>query len=178
MELHEIIRQHRLEKGITQEQMAERLFITRQSISRWETGKVNPPLNALYDLADFYNLSLDEFLGGNVVMKKVKFNILSFFGSLVFNFFFLGTFGLFVLSMWLGAWLIVLMFIMSPLILLIVNLLQFQAFAWDQTLYSFFLFIIGAVSFRPLLWISKLFLKCIVKYFRYNMSNIYYEIEE
>jgi Predicted transcriptional regulators len=178
MELHEIIKQHRLEKGITQEQLAERLFITRQSISRWETGKVNPPLNALYDLSDFYNLSLEEFLGGKKIMKQSKLNLLSLLGSLTLNFFLLSTFGIFILGVWLAAWIIIIAFIFSPVILFVVNIARLQIFSWDQTVYAIILFLLGLVLFRPMLNLSKILYQIIARYFRYNISNIYYEIEE
>src|SRR5699024_6182595 len=122
MELHEIIKQHRLDKGITQEQLAERLFITRQSISRWETGKVNPPLNALYDLAEFYNLSLEEFLGGKRIMKKTKLSLLSLVGSLIFNAILLLTFGLFMIGLLITAWGTVIVFIFAPVMFILFHI--------------------------------------------------------
>lgn len=178
MELHEIIRQHRLEKGITQEQLAERLFITRQSISRWETGKVNPPLNALYDLADFYNLSLDEFLGGKKIMKKTKLNLLSLIGSLIFNALLLSTFGLFMVGLLIAAWGSLVIFILAPIMFILFHILKFQGWAWDQFIYSLLMGGIGLLVLKPLIHITKTLWKICVKYFRYNMSNIYYEIEE
>lgn len=178
MELHEIIRQHRLDNGLTQEQLAEQLFMSRQSISRWETGRVLPPLNVLYDLAKFYNLSLDEFLGGKKIMKKTKFNIFSFLGSLVFNFLLLSTVGIFTLSMWLSACIIVLAFCFSPVLLFVVNITGKQAFSWEQTLYAILLFVVGILLIKPMIFVSKFLYRIVVKYFRYNMSNIYYEIEE
>lgn len=178
MELNEIIKQHRIDKGLTQEQLADQLFITRQSISRWETGKVNPPLNALYDLAKFYNLSLEDFLGGNKKMTQSKLNFLSLLGSIIFNFFVISTFGVILLSLWLSAWVIIIMFTISPVILLVVSIFHFQDTTWLQIFLSFVLLTVGGFSFKPLIYLSKVLAKTTVRYFRYNLANIFYEIED
>lgn len=176
MELHEIIKQHRIDSGLTQEELAKKLYITRQSISRWETGKRNPPLNALYDLAKIYDLTLEELLGGKIV-KKFKFNFLSLLGSLFFNFFLLSTFGLVLVSTWLSLLLLLITFVFSPIILFTVNITGQQAFAWDQTFYVFIFFILGLIFTKPMIWLSKFLYRCILRYFRYNISSIYYEVK-
>ena len=176
MELHEIIKQHRLDKGLTQEQLAECLFISRQSISRWENGRVNPPLNALYDLAKFYNLSLEEFLGGKKIMQKTKLSVVSLIGSLIFNTILLSTFGLFMVGLLLSAWGSVIIFSSSPFMFGLLHLFKFQVWAWDQFFYSVLLGAFGLFLIKPLLHITKTLWKICVKYFRYNMSNIYYEV--
>lgn len=54
----------RKEKGLTQEQLAERFYVARRTVSRWETGSNMPDLDILVQLADFYDVDLRELLDG------------------------------------------------------------------------------------------------------------------
>jgi len=59
----ENIKYLRKRKDITQEELAENLGISFQSISKWERGEGYPDITMLPDLADFFNISIDELLG-------------------------------------------------------------------------------------------------------------------
>lgn len=54
----------RKEKGLTQEQLAENLYVARRTVSRWETGSNMPDLDVLVQLADLYDVDLRELLDG------------------------------------------------------------------------------------------------------------------
>ena len=54
----------RTEKGLTQEQLAEKVNVSRRSVSRWETGSNLPDLDVLMELADYYEVELRELLDG------------------------------------------------------------------------------------------------------------------
>lgn len=54
----------RKHNGLTQEQLAEKLNISNRSISRWETGKSLPDIAILIELAEFYNVDINEILDG------------------------------------------------------------------------------------------------------------------
>jgi transcriptional regulator with XRE-family HTH domain len=54
----------RNEKGMTQEQLGEKIGVSNKTISRWETGKYMPPVECLNMLSDIYNISINEILGG------------------------------------------------------------------------------------------------------------------
>lgn len=54
----------RKEKGLTQEQLAERLNVTNRTVSRWETGVNIPDIDILIILADFYDIDIREMLDG------------------------------------------------------------------------------------------------------------------
>ena len=58
------LKELRKEKSLTQEQLAEKFFTSRRSVSRWETGSNMPDLDVLIDLADFYGVELRELLDG------------------------------------------------------------------------------------------------------------------
>ena len=57
-----LLQELRKEKGLTQEQLAERMGVARRTVSRWETGSNMPDLDILMELADLYALDLREIL--------------------------------------------------------------------------------------------------------------------
>ena len=60
----EYLKHLRKEKGLTQEQLAERFHISSRTVSRWETGSNMPDLDMLIELADFYNVDIREIIDG------------------------------------------------------------------------------------------------------------------
>lgn len=58
------LRELRNEKGLTQEQLAEKFNISNRSISRWENGKNMPDISLLVDIADFYDVDVREIIDG------------------------------------------------------------------------------------------------------------------
>ena len=56
------IKRMRQEKGMTQEQLADVLYVSRQVISFWEQGKRLPDASMLHKLACYFNISFDELL--------------------------------------------------------------------------------------------------------------------
>lgn len=62
MDLGKKITAMRNEKNLSQEQLAEKLNVTRQTISNWENGKFYPDIDSLVNLSKFFNVSLDNLL--------------------------------------------------------------------------------------------------------------------
>lgn len=62
MNLGKKIMTMRNEKNLSQEQLAEKLNVTRQTISNWENGKFYPDIDSLVNLSKFFNVSLDVLL--------------------------------------------------------------------------------------------------------------------
>lgn len=58
------LKQLRKEKDLTQEQLAEKFFVSSRTVSRWETGSNMPDLSILVELADFYNVDIREIIDG------------------------------------------------------------------------------------------------------------------
>ena len=56
----------RTKQNMTQEQLAEKLQVSRQSISKWESDATRPDLEKLKFLAEFYQVSLDQLLDENM----------------------------------------------------------------------------------------------------------------
>jgi transcriptional regulator with XRE-family HTH domain len=72
MEFHEKIRELRKHKGITQDELAEALFVSRTAISKWESGRGFPNIDSLKALAKFYSISLDDLLSSEEVLAIVE----------------------------------------------------------------------------------------------------------
>lgn len=70
MLLQTMLKSRRLERGLTQGQLAAQLFVTTQAVSKWETGKAVPSIDNLLALSDLYNVSLDELVQGSPFFKK------------------------------------------------------------------------------------------------------------
>ena len=58
------IRRFREAKGLTQEQLAERLNVTRQAVSNWETEKTQPDIDTLQRIAQVLEVSVEELIYG------------------------------------------------------------------------------------------------------------------
>ena len=54
----------RKQRGMTQEQLGEKLGVTNKTISRWETGKYMPDIDKLQELSSVLGISIDELLAG------------------------------------------------------------------------------------------------------------------
>lgn len=63
MEMCEILKSLRRNNSLTQEQMAERVMVTRQAVSRWETGETQPNTDTLKLLSREFNISINTLLG-------------------------------------------------------------------------------------------------------------------
>lgn len=72
MKLAENLQMLRKEKGLSQENLAERCQVSRQAIAKWESSESVPAIEKLCFLADFYDVSLDELVGRKNVDKFVK----------------------------------------------------------------------------------------------------------
>ncbi|MCW0925140.1 helix-turn-helix domain-containing protein [Streptococcus anginosus] len=65
MEIGKKLKEARQMSGLTQEDVAEKLIVSRQTISNWETEKFYPDILYVLQLSDLYQISLDELLKGD-----------------------------------------------------------------------------------------------------------------
>lgn len=72
MELGEKIKALRIERGLTQEQLAAKLYVSRTAVSKWETGGGTPNLDSLQALARLFEVSVDNLLsaGDLIVLAR------------------------------------------------------------------------------------------------------------
>lgn len=73
MRIADKIKNARIQKGYTQEQVSENLLVSRQTISNWENGKSLPDIISIIKMSELYELSLDEMMKGDkALLKKVE----------------------------------------------------------------------------------------------------------
>ena len=68
MEIGKKLKEARMNAGLTQERVAETLFVSRQTVSNWENEKTYPDILSIIRLSDLYSISLDELLKGDTKM--------------------------------------------------------------------------------------------------------------
>ena len=73
MEISERLKESRQNSGMTQEDVANKIMVSRVTVSHWENGKSLPDIVSLIGLSDLYGISLDELVKGDSKMtEKVK----------------------------------------------------------------------------------------------------------
>ena len=79
MEFHEKLQELRKNKGLTQEELAEALYVSRTAISKWESGRGYPSIDSLKQLSAYFSISIDDLLSGEklilIAEKENKSNI-------------------------------------------------------------------------------------------------------
>ncbi|MDF2839203.1 MAG: DNA-binding protein [Evtepia sp.] len=72
MEIGNQIRKYRKEVNLSQDDLADRIFVSRQSISNWENNKNYPDLKSLLLMSSVFNVSLDILVNGDIETMKEK----------------------------------------------------------------------------------------------------------
>ncbi|MCT4376192.1 helix-turn-helix domain-containing protein [Leuconostoc suionicum] len=74
MDISSILKKKRSDHKLTQEQLAEKIFVPTKTISNWENNKTTPDIDSLIILAQLFDLSLDNLLlkGSNIVENIKK----------------------------------------------------------------------------------------------------------
>ena len=72
IKMGKFLKELRKENGLTQEELAEKLYVNSRSISRWENAKTMPDFDVLIELAKLYDISIEELLNGErtEIMEK------------------------------------------------------------------------------------------------------------
>ena len=81
MEFNEKLQELRKNKGLTQEELAEKLYVSRTAVSKWESGRGYPNIESLKEISKIFSVSIDELLSGEKLLfiaeKENKTNIKS-----------------------------------------------------------------------------------------------------
>lgn len=56
--------------NLSQQEFADKLYVTRQSVSKWENGTIIPDIEKLEKISEIYNISIDSLLKENLILKK------------------------------------------------------------------------------------------------------------
>ena len=79
LEFHEKIQELRKNRGLTQEELAEALFVSRTAISKWESGRGYPSIDSLKEISRYFSVSIDDLLSGDqlimIAEKENKSNL-------------------------------------------------------------------------------------------------------
>lgn len=87
MEVGTQIKKYRSRMGISQEELSEKVYVSRQTVSNWETGKNYPDIHSLLLLSSLFNVSLDQLVKGDVEImkneiKKTEINKFNKYGNI------------------------------------------------------------------------------------------------
>lgn len=72
MEFHEKLQELRKAKGLTQEELAKQLYVSRTAISKWESGKGYPNIDSLKEISRFFSVTIDELLSSEELITAAK----------------------------------------------------------------------------------------------------------
>jgi transcriptional regulator with XRE-family HTH domain len=68
MEFSKKLQELRKQKGLTQEELAQKLYVSRTAISKWESGRGYPSIDSLKEIAKFFCVTVDQLLSGEEVL--------------------------------------------------------------------------------------------------------------
>ena len=69
MEFYEKLQELRKNKGLTQEQLAEELYVSRTAISKWESGRGYPSIDSLKEISKYFSVSIDDLLSSEKLLS-------------------------------------------------------------------------------------------------------------
>ena len=109
MELGKQIKMHRQEARLSQEELANRVYVSRQTISNWENDKSYPDVNSLVLLSEIFQISLDKLIKGDIevmkdVIQKEEIEKMNRYGKIYTIMLIATVVSAVPLFMWLGLW--------------------------------------------------------------------------
>ena len=109
MELGKQIKKYRQEAQLSQEELADRVYVSRQTISNWENDKSYPDVNSLVLLSEIFQISLDILIKGDIevmkeVIQKEEIEKMTGYGKIYTIMLIVTAVSAVPLFMWLGVW--------------------------------------------------------------------------
>ena len=109
MELGKQIKMYRQEAHLSQEELANRVYVSRQTISNWENDKSYPDVNSLVLLSEIFQISLDKLIKGDIevmkdVIQKEEIEKMNRYGKIYTIMLIVTAVSAVPLFMWLGLW--------------------------------------------------------------------------
>ena len=103
------IKMHRQEAELSQEELANRVYVSRQTISNWENDKSYPDVNSLVLLSEIFQISLDNLIKGDIgvmkeVIQKEEIEKMNRYGRIYTIMLIATVVSVVPLFMWLGVW--------------------------------------------------------------------------
>jgi transcriptional regulator with XRE-family HTH domain len=169
------IKQKREALGLTQSEVAEKLFVTQQTVARWEGDKHLPPITALEDLAKLFDVEPAYFFGGDKVVMH-KFNFFAFFGSMVFNLLFFWMVAISIVTFLLTNWGMIFGGLIAPVAIVYQAVEGIRQFEWSRFGVAC-LFTVIAIVVLPIWWKFNTYIwRTLKAYYRYNVNSFFYEV--
>ena len=177
MSLGQTLQQARQKAQLTQAMVAKELFVTRQTVSRWEQEKTTPNIYVLQKLSSLYKLPLTDLLSrsdqkdeSQEIFNMGKINWLALFGAVIFNLF---SEVLIVLAGLVATlWALTVIFTSSPLLLLLSISLGWQSFNWLQLGIGCLFCLIGVGLYPLVKKMSSILGHLLDNYVKYNLKTI------
>ena len=72
MEFNEKLQQLRTREHLTQEELAQKLYVSRAAISKWESGRGYPSIDSLKIIAKYFNITIDELIGSEEIISLAE----------------------------------------------------------------------------------------------------------
>ena len=109
MELGKQIKKYRQEAHLSQEELSNRVYVSRQTISNWENDKSYPDVNSLVLLSEIFQISLDNLIKGDIevmkdVIQKEEIEKMNRYGKIYTIMLIVTAVSAVPLFMWLGVW--------------------------------------------------------------------------
>ena len=109
MELGSQIKKHRNGLSLSQDELAEKMYVSRQTISYWENDKSYPDVNSLVLLSEIFQISLEKLIKGDIevmkeVIKKEEIEKMNRYGKTYALMLIATAVSAVPLFMWLGVW--------------------------------------------------------------------------
>ena len=109
MELGKHIKMYRQEAHLSQDELANRVYVSRQTISNWENDKSYPDVNSLVLLSEIFRISLDKLIKGDLevmknVIQKEEIEKMNRYGKIYTIMLIVTAVSAVPLFMWLGVW--------------------------------------------------------------------------
>lgn len=175
MTIGEKLKAERLKNNMTQEELSKKLYVSRQTISRWEQNRTLPNIEVLKELSSIYKIPLNNLITEEEVKSMKKVNIFALIGSIIFNFYMICTVGVLLVLVLGLAWLMTGLAISMPIILLISAVLGWQVVVLKQIIFSIICFAVGILAFFILKKLTTLIITFAKKYIKFNLKTIFIE---
>ena len=72
MEFYEKLQELRKSRGLTQEELAEALYVSRTAVSKWESGRGYPSIDSLKELSSYFSVTIDDLLSGEKLISIAR----------------------------------------------------------------------------------------------------------
>ena len=103
MEFHEKLQELRKSRGLTQEELAQDLYVSRTAISKWESGRGYPSIDSLKEISNYFSVTIDDLLSSekllSIAEKEYKSNLRNMC-DLIFGIIDIGSFILILLPLY------------------------------------------------------------------------------